>query len=199
MNMDKHRSAARERAGIYVLMFCFLGAFVFVSGCTKQMPVPERVNPKAAPGLGFFSFKSTGEVVSVEQIKPKDENHVVRADFNRDGILDMAVVREEGANACEVDVFIRKPYSSGQTAGKPNTLFFKGGVIQRLLGTGRIGGIVGSIGEEGSDLTDLILLVVCSNRPNEMIRYRNNGSGFFEAFDTYGTNQIVSLAKPPQD
>ena len=142
--------------GIGLLTGCCLG-------CKPATPPPE-----AQPST--FALATDGAVVT-ENEAGFDKN-AVRADFNADGLEDVAII-DVSTGANQITVYIRKKVP-GNDSDDP--VYFEAGSIRRTLE----GNIIGLMSRKNGPYTDLIVLLAHPNRPNEMIHYRNDGKQFSE-------------------
>lgn len=158
---------------IFVFMI-FLVA-VMASGCGKR--ALDKGTPAPPAPVTSFEFTSTNKVVTKEDMKIDDERKIVKADFNMDGLSDLAVIRSDGISTNEVTIYIKKPFPATESSARVKTYYYQAGAVRRPLEGGRITGIASHVGEKA---VDLIILVSYTNRPNDMIHYYNDGKRFAE-------------------
>lgn len=161
------------------------------AGCSKTPPPPAPPPPPPAPAAPApvaeaepdtsFGFTNTAEAVSADRIKGADRTSSVAADFNRDGLADLAVVEKtENDSGQQVSIYIQKP--PDPTGEKPaTTVYYKGGAI-RQPPEGKIQGVMT---RQRGGYTDLILLVSGAAGKPKMVHYRNDGQQF-RAADLHG-------------
>jgi len=127
-----------------------------------------------------FAFTETNVVVGAEEIEtPDNEGSTLKADFNQDGLSDLAIIKKEGEIQNKVDIYIQQPQQAAGGSAKVSQAqakYFKGGTIERPI-TGRITGIASASNDK---LVNIVILVTHSNSPNEWIQYRNDGGSFTE-------------------
>ena len=146
----------------------FILASALVSGCAGSEEKAE-VEPEDS---AVISFTNIFQTVADEELDVEEEGKTVMADFNMDGLPDMAVVHDTSPTNSEVSIYIRKP-DAGREMVDAMVSYYRVGTIREALG-GRIVGIASARREK---YTDLILLVNHPERGNEMIQYRNDGEG----------------------
>jgi len=162
---------------------------VLVTGCSKKaVEVPKEVDK------GYSSFSDKSVIVKPSEILPSEKAKAVQVDFDLDGLTDMAYVRKSDTGDSEVSILIQKPKADKDEA----MVYYKGGGIRR----GVEGKVTGLMSRFAAKYTDLILLVAYTNKPNEMIYYTNDGSGFREVIESekkmveqVGTKKVSSGAK----
>ena len=142
-----------------------------------------------------YEFTETNETVSVEEIEqPK---YRVEADFNQDGLLDIAVAIEDSS----VDIYIQKAITeedaaqatppeaaatgvrkmaSPKAAKRPKTVYYRAGTIDRAMD----GDVIGLLSRQGSEYTDLLILVKQDSGGSELIHLVNDGERFIEPDET---------------
>jgi hypothetical protein len=155
------------------LTLCLLG----FTGCKKE-PAEEPVKPD---GPKPVSFQNTNKVVAAKVAEPDVTDTTVvtaTADFNNDGLKDLAVLHKAKGRKNEVDIYIRKK-PDAPTEGTPSATakreYFHAGTIQQ----GGEGRVMGLMVESRQQFADLILLMEYSDRVNrEMVHYRNDGKRF---------------------
>ena len=145
---------------------------VVVCGCAPPEPIVEQ-RP-----TNTVSFTNVAVTVSQDVVNGSGEKGRVEADFNLDGLTDLALIRVKEGAPDEVEIFIRKPASAsgGGTVPMAGNAYFRAGIIRRESGT-RIVGIASRV---HGRYTDLIVLVARAGSRNEMLHYVNDGSGFTE-------------------
>jgi len=135
-----------------------------LSGCAKEKPpVPQPT---------VFAFTNIDETIPEEEINVAERTKSVVADFNLDGLKDLAILEHADQGRNEVSIYIRKQDLEGGQA----TIYYKGGAIRRPV-EGKIVGIASRVWQK---YTDLVLLIAYTNRGDEMVHYRNNGARFTE-------------------
>lgn len=154
-------------------------SFVFPSLLITAACSRNKEQPPAPPQQSVFSYTSTNVVVNITELQTQEnENKTLKADFNLDGLSDMAIISGDHNLQNEVDIYIRTDRGPEQISGanpKPAS-FYHGGTIRRP-DNGKIIGLMS--GAEGR-MVNIILLVSYTNRPNDMIHYRNDGASFSE-------------------
>lgn len=157
-----------------VLLFASIS--VLLTSCSR----PEKLNvtPQEAPKS--FSFTQTNAVVAASEIQSEDnDKRSLQGDFNLDGLNDLAIIRAEGEIRNQVDIYIQNKAAekaSGPGQGAAGITFFKGGTITRPSD----GSIIGLASKTDNKMVDIIMLISFTNRPNEMIHYKNDGTSFTE-------------------
>ena len=147
---------------------------VALAGCGQPEP-PKRetvtavvAEPEAPRDV--FPFTSTNQTVTRRDIRLTAETPSVTADFNHDGLADIAVASESPGGENTITLYVQKPAS----AAGGETEYYRAGSIPNATD----GRIIGLMSRKREEFADLILLVTRTNRPNEMLRYYNDGSGF---------------------
>ncbi len=143
-------------------------------GCAPPQPAVER-----GP-THYVSFTNVEASVSEDVVNQADDKGRVEADFNLDGLMDLALMRVRPGAPDEVEILIRRPPPvSGDNAAPlvAGNVYYRAGVIRREPGT-RIVGIASRVRDR---FTDLVVLVAREGMRNEMIHYVNDGTGFAEA------------------
>ena len=160
-----------------ILLTVMLTCLIFSSCSKPQQKEPPPPLPKT------FAFTDTNTVIAASEIEsPENDKNSLKADFNQDGLSDLAIIKKEGENQNKVDIYIRMKPETAAAAGSESPLasaearYFKGGTIQRPL-EGRIIGIASAA--EGK-VVNIVILVSHTNQPNEWIQYRNDGGSFTE-------------------
>lgn len=153
----------------------FLGISAVLVSCSDKKS-EEAQQPAPLPKT--FSYTDTDAVVKAEEIQTADvEKRSLKADFNLDGLSDLAVIRSEGNSHNEVDIYIqKKPDAETEKDSPIDASFFRGGTIKRPDD----GKIIGLASRQEKKMVDIILLVAYTNQPNQMIHYRNDGKSFTE-------------------
>ena len=152
---------------------------VLFSGCTKKAEEKKEEGPKK------ISFTNKVEVVKAEEITIVAEDQRVKADFNLDGIPDLAVVDPEAGTDGEVSIYIRVPKEEEQVEPGEED---KAGTeeLAQYYVAGRItefqdGTISGLASSRRKNFIDLIMLVTYADgRGSRMIHYQNDGTNFTE-------------------
>lgn len=147
-----------------------ISALIFAFGCAEKIepPKPEAEQPTA------FAFTNTDETVVADRIDIENKKSVV-ADFNLDGLDDLAALSEMDNGVNEVAIYIQKQTSPSEPAGAKKT-YYKAATIKRVTE----GKIIGIASRRQKNLTDLIVLVSHANQNNEMIHYQNDGMQFIQ-------------------
>lgn len=136
----------------------------------------KKIEPPPQPPQRSFTFTETNSIVTASELEgAENAGKALKADFNLDGLDDLAVIRGQGHAQSEVDIYIQEKAESDGTGGG-ETRFFRGGTIRRHDD----GRIIGLVSKSNKEIVDIILLVTYSNRPNEMIHYQNDGKSFTE-------------------
>ena len=141
-------------------------------GCGRKEP--------AEPLPTQFSFTATNVVIPVEELKIDTNVEIVKADFNRDGVEDIALVESTGTREKNIVIYIRrKGGQKGLTTQKLKE-YYKAGMIRRIIN----GPVVGLGTKKGQDYVDLVILYedLDKNGSREMIHYQNDGKTFTEIF-----------------
>ncbi len=152
--------------GLFVMAVCVIVA----TGCSKKV----TESPKKDNGYSSFADKSI--IVNPSEVPAAEKAKAVQADFNLDGLSDMAYVQKYDSGESEVAILIQKP----KGAKDETVVYYRGGGIRRGI-EGKITGVASRI---GAKYTDLLVLVAYTNKPNEMISYLNDGSGFREVVES---------------
>jgi len=160
---------------LLVQSLCVLVALsVVLCGCAPPQPVVEQGPTR------YVSFTNVEASVSEDVVNQTDDKGRVEADFNLDGLTDLALMRVRPGAPDEVEILIRQPpVVSGDNAAPlvAGNVYYRAGVIRREPGT-RIVGIASRV---RGRFMDLVVLAAREGARNEMIHYVNNGSGFTEA------------------
>jgi len=161
-----HRVLRRTIVGTFTLL-------TFAAGCQPPAePITEEPTRRVA-------FSNVTQTVAEEDIAPAEQSDRVEADFNLDGLMDVALMRLKDGAADEVEIYIRVPPEPSAAGAAPlvqGNRYYKAGVIRREKGTK----IVGVASRTRGEYTDLVVLISRSSAANEMIHYLNDGSGFSE-------------------
>lgn len=155
-------------------MFFAASMPLLLLSCSKEKPAQDT--PQPLPKT--FSFTQTNAVASAAEILTADnDKRSLKGDFNLDGLTDVAIIRMDGSSQNQVDIYIQAPTDPAAAgSAKENVSFFKGGTITRP----DEGSIIGLASKADGRIVDIIMLVTYSNRPNEMIHYKNDGTAFTE-------------------
>lgn len=147
-----------------------LTAACWAVGCKKQEPAPLP-----PPDPIKVSITNQSITVTETQIAALQEERPAVADFNYDGLKDMAVLQKSGEGGHEVAIYIRTPDDDNELSADPN--YFKGGIIKSHWD----GKVIGVMSRPRSGMVDLLLLIA---RPgsdrNEFIRFQSDGTRFTE-------------------
>lgn len=147
--------------------FAWLGVTALLAGgCSRDSDAPPP------PRATSFSFENAEETVTADRIRGDDSAKPIVADFNLDGLDDLAVMEGDGDNQNEIVIYIRK---RGESEEHP--VYYRGGSIQRHVD----GHIIGVGHNRRGKQTDLLVLVARTNGPNDMVHYFNTGRGFSES------------------
>jgi len=148
----------------------------FTTSCAKKEiePAPPPPSPNT------FAFTDTSTTIAASEIDTADNaKRSLKADFNLDGLSDLAVIKAEGEIQNKVEIYIQKARKSGSDAANPEPTFFRGGTIERP----NDGKIIGLASKVDKEMADIILLITYSSSPNKFIHYRNDGKSFTEVQD----------------
>jgi len=133
----------------------------------------------AAPTEKSFTYTDTSEVVTAteagfDEDKKTTTKNIVRADFNFDGLMDVAIVDDStGEHHDQVLIYIQKAIPVDPNA---DPIYYKAGAIRQSLE----GNIIGLMSRKQGRYTDLTVLIKRENGRNRMILYRNDGQKFTE-------------------
>ncbi|MGD9873469.1 MAG: hypothetical protein AB7T27_04280 [Kiritimatiellia bacterium] len=173
-----------------LMLILSLAAF----GCAKKEE-PAALSPAPAEPPAEVPFTSTEEVVAREDIQMAEEqNKTVTADFDMDGLEDLAVVDPRDGHQNEVNIYIQKPEEK-QAQPAPSTApaapaggaasltspekgkiqYYKAGVIRQP----KDGTVIGLMIRKRKDITDLLVLLQDQTLNNQMLHYLNDGQKFF--------------------
>ena len=94
----------------------------------------------------------------------------MRADFNADGLEDIAVIEGE-ADDKRITIYIRKHLIQSK---EQEHVYFNAGGLEKISG----GQIIGLMTRKNNKFTDLIVIVSFDDEPNQMVHYRNDGKSF---------------------
>jgi len=143
-------------------------AIVVCAGCggTREEP-PPAVKPAAT----VFSFTNTVETVSGDEITVAEKGRLVEADFDLDGLSDLAVVEKDEDGGSRVGIYILRRGAGPDAQG---SLYYRGGWVRPVVA----GDIIGVISSRRDGFTDLILLASQSNAPNAMLHFTSDGRSF---------------------
>ena len=149
-----------------------LASLILVSCGGKK----ETEAPPPPEAQKTFTFTETNSIVTASELEGSENaSKTLKADFNLDGLNDLAIIRSQGGAQSEVDIYIQERTDSEGTEATEKT-FFRGGTIKRHDD----GRIIGLVSKSNKQIIDIILLVTYSNRPNEMVHYQNDGTSFTE-------------------
>ena len=154
-----------------MMLMCLVVALI-CAGC-GQNPEDVAAPPSQPPQPRVFAFTNTAEVATAEEIGEVLPARSVKADFNLDGLQDLAVV-EEGIEEGEtqVTIYIRRAVTEGGVSELVS--YYRGGWIQSATD----GDIIGVMSSRRQQYTDLILLVARPDGPNAMVHFHSDGSSF---------------------
>jgi hypothetical protein len=157
---------------MFRIQIVLLVSLILVSCGKKQ----ETVVPPP-PQQKTFEFTQTNTIVDASELESAENaNKALKADFNLDGLNDLAIIRTSGNAQSEVDIYIQRKTDATTAQDSGGTSFFRGGTISRP----NDGKIIGLVSRANKKMVNIILLITYSNRPNEMIQYRNDGASFTE-------------------
>ena len=147
-----------------------LVALFALAGCSESVPPPQ---PAGLPKE--ISLKNTDEVVPAKDISSKDLAKSVQADFNLDGLKDVALVKQVDPTVNELTIYIKKPEEPASTSGgQQGSAYYRTATLRDSLD----GKLVGIASRQRDKFTDLIILMAHSNAATEMLHYENDGSRF---------------------
>ena len=176
-----------------LVLFCFV-----VTGCFKPAePEPEPL-PKELPKEIVFAVSNLPPPVVIEQEKLQTAKKSVVADFNLDGLEDVAIVEEvveespppsadpgkAGKGGVkplpppkppEVTVYIKAKPREVDGVLQQN-LYHKAGAIPSVLGRT----VKGIASRKTVKYTDLVILLKEDNGSTEMVHYQNKGDRFIK-------------------
>jgi hypothetical protein len=157
---------------IYRRFFCAAIALALLSGCGRKEPAVQL--PTA------FSFTATNIVVRAEEFIARPEVEVVKADFNRDGIEDMAVVENSKVREKRIVIYIQRKGEKAGLATERIKEYYEAGTIRRVI----TGPVVGLGTKKSGAHVDLLILYEDPDRggSREMVHYRNDGKNFTEIY-----------------
>jgi hypothetical protein len=158
-----------------ILPVLIVTASVLLTSCAEK----KTEAPKPEPLPKTFAFTDTNTVTSAKEIEAADsDKRSLKADFNLDGLNDLAIIKDYGEVKNAVDIYIQKkpdaPADNSTPVEEPT--FFRGGTIKRPAD----GQIIGLASSEENNMVNIIILVTYTNRQNEMIHYMNDGKSFTE-------------------
>ncbi|HNR93732.1 MAG TPA: hypothetical protein PKK36_03885 [Kiritimatiellia bacterium] len=167
----------------FMLMLLVVLAF----GCAKKEPAAAPL-PEQPPAE--VPFTATNEVVMREEIQIADERKAVEADFDMDGLDDLAVIDPREGHQNEVNIFIQKPADEPSAAPaaaaaasgarlvspeKGKMVYYRAGVIRQPAD----GTVIGLMIRKRKDITDLLVLLQDETLNNQMLHYFNDGKKFY--------------------
>lgn len=166
---------------------------VTISACGKKSDEAAQNPPTAKKPV---SFANTNTILKASEAEPAITDTTaksVTADFNNDGLKDLAVLNQTTGSKNEVEIYIQKkqePTTPPVTAEKE---YFHAGTIQHE-GDGRV---IGLMVESQKQLADLVLLMEYPDRVNrEMIHYKNNGEQFLLISREQASTRKPDVAAP---
>jgi hypothetical protein len=153
----------------FLLLCVTLSTFALCS-CSKE----QEVAPPPEPLPTTFDYTATNAILDAQAVHAAAKSDkTLEADFNLDGLNDLAVIRQNGSRTKnEVDIYIQKKPDEKQDAPK----FYAGGRIVRPDG-GRIAALMSKVA--GAQV-NMLLLISYSNKPPHLIEYINDGKTFTE-------------------
>ena len=158
---------------MFRIQIVLLVSLILVSCGEKQEPVI----PAPPQQQKTFEFTQTNTTVSASELESAENaNKALKADFNLDGLNDLAIIRTRGNAQSEVDIYIQQKTDATTAQDSGGKSFFRGGTISRP----NDGKIIGLVSSANKKMVNIILLITYSNRPNEMIQYQNDGASFTE-------------------
>ncbi len=146
---------------------------ITVCGCPRQAPPPPAQ---------IFAFTATNETVAATNIPRVAETEYVAADFNLDGLPDLAVIETNAASNPRVTIYVRRPVPSPSEMSQMAS-YYRGGEISLEADAD----IIGLMTRGSERYSDLIVLVKRDREPNEMIHFFNDGVRFTRAPDPRGS------------
>ena len=138
--------------------------------CLCSCRADRKTEPPEVPPA--FSFAATNETVEAREIPMEKSSRFVTADFNMDGLQDLAIIETAEDGDRQVSLYIRKSVSNGEM--KDLISYYKGGAIRLPTADN----IIGIMSRRRERFTDLILLMARPGSTNEMIHFHNNGAQF---------------------
>ena len=169
-------------------IFMLVLVVALAAGCAKKEP-PVAAPPATEEPPAEVSFTATNEVVVREDIQIADERKAVEADFDMDGLDDLAVIDPREGHQNEVNIFIQKPAEEPPATGTPpeaagtqiasqekgKIAYYHAGVIRQP----QSGTVIGLMIRKRKDLTDLLVLLQDETLNNQMLHYFNDGQKFY--------------------
>lgn len=185
-----------------IIFFVLALTCLFQSGCFKPAePEPEPI-PTELPAEIVFGPTSLPPPVEIKEETLQTAKKSVVADFNLDGLDDVAIVEEveeppptgedpktgkKPASIApikppEVTVYIKAKPKENVGAAAQKNLYHKAGVIPSILGRT----VKGIMSRKTQKYTDLVILFKEDDGSTEMVHYQNKGSKFVkvEAVET---------------
>lgn len=170
---------------------------VITTGCFKPAePEPEPI-PTELPAEIVFEETNLPPPVEIKEETLQTTKNSVVADFNLDGLDDVAIVEEveeepppetgepgdkvgplTPIKPPEVTVYIKAKPTTGGTGVQKN-LYHKAGVIPSILGRT----VKGIASRKREKYTDLVILFKEDSGTTEMVHYQNRGSKFVKVQD----------------
>jgi len=141
-------------------------------GCGEGEKVEDVPPPQAPPPAKVFSFTNTTEVATADEIGTVASDRSVRADFNLDGLQDLAVIEPDEEGDTHVTIYIRRPMPEGDMSELVS--YYKGGWIRPSVD----GDVIGVMSSRRDRYTDLILLLARADGPNAMVHFHSDGNRF---------------------
>lgn len=168
-------------------IFILVLVVALAAGCAKKEP--PAAPPATEEPPAEVSFTATNEVVVREEIQIADERKAVEADFDMDGLDDLAVIDPREGHQNEVNIFIQKPAEEPAAAETPpgasgvriaspekgKIAYYHAGVIRQP----QSGTVIGLMIRKRKDLTDLLVLLQDETLNNQMLHYFNDGQKFY--------------------
>ncbi|NLB54708.1 MAG: hypothetical protein GX811_02900, partial [Lentisphaerae bacterium] len=112
------------------LLITLVLIFTFLSACSKKQQQEEASDLQTLPLATQVDFERSVEMVSSDQLEPDERLKSIEADFNMDGLMDLAVVRKTGKNDNTIDILIRKPEEQGsESETGDSVVYFKAGSL----------------------------------------------------------------------
>lgn len=199
------RGNARLFAGTCLLAVLLLPATAMLlgTGCGRPETVLPSGDAISHVSGKEFSFTNRHEIIPekfVDESRDVYEHYIV-ADFNANGLMDVAVMENVTDDMLELVVYVQAtpeqvaqaigPESGVTLAEQAGRHYFRAGRLQRPL-EGRFAGLAS---RRSGKYTDLLILLQ-HDSSSEILHYRNDGSRFFEV-DAQGAKPAVTAPVRP--
>lgn len=166
----------------------WMGGFTLLlglSGCGEEPPPEQKGEYRK-----FVSFTNKADVVKNPLSTVESRGDAVEADFNLDGIPDLAVLGRNKGVGSFIELFIQKleegsaegAEASGAKQGDGS--YYRVGVISEV-GDEKITGL---LLRKAETFTDLVMIVTPPEGKKRFVHYRNRGDGFERVSDKAGKN-----------